>query len=235
MNDPRDLNHLECHDEGATSHQVVTPDKAIKSDEVEKSGEVVKSDEAAINKEVPIIEEAAITDNVAIIEEAVKPNEAASTGGAAKPSENAGIGNERMEDRNMPEASASFQRSGSKGGILRATDGVFVKGTKPVGNSPRSRRKGYVGKNFRLPACRKNSHNHEVIRVNTRQNCMFCRFLRQRAKEDPTSNFADLFRNTPSGPEGKIRQTRFACSVCEVGGMRVALCKDFCFKHWHDV
>jgi len=117
---------------------------------------------------------------------------------------------------------------------IRASDGAFTKGTKPVGNTSRSRSKGYVGRNFKLPECRKDPQPHRSI-YTQRQYCMFCRFLNQQAKKDNFGTYANLFFHDPNGPHGRVRQTSFTCSHCIYSGAPVPLCKEFCHMYWHQI
>lgn len=117
---------------------------------------------------------------------------------------------------------------------IRAADGAFTKGTKPVGNTSISRSKGYVGRNFKLPECRKDPQPHHFIH-SQRQHCMFCRFLKQQAKKDHLGTYAKLFFHHSNGPHGRVRQTSFTCSHCIYSGALVPLCKQFCHTYWHQI
>ena len=112
--------------------------------------------------------------------------------------------------------------------------GVFTHGNEPGGNTTASRQGGYVGKHYSLPACRKAPGNHLPIK-GTIAICVFCRYLRQKTLQDPNGREAELFLHELGGPHGSTRRSSFVCQECEVGGKQVALCRNVCFKYWHEL
>jgi hypothetical protein len=101
---------------------------------------------------------------------------------------------------------------------------------------------GYISKNYRLPICRKDPRGHHSLvhlgstgRSQTQTLCAMCRYLQQQAKQRPGSQEARIFCERERGTK-RVHKTGFACSHCEMApGIKASLCKDGCFKLWHEL
>ena len=101
-------------------------------------------------------------------------------------------------------------------------------GRQPLGNTSRSRQNGYISKHYRLPVCRKQGNNHVMERLQLRRLCVFCRFLRS-SHISPDVRCQIL--QHPQAPQHyKIRRSFFQCQSC-----KLPLCKDFCFRAFHEI
>jgi hypothetical protein len=100
--------------------------------------------------------------------------------------------------------------------------------TFPAGNTHEARCHGYVSKNFRLPETRGYKlAEHTLQRAPSPRLCLFCRYMKRISEDSPLATMA---REHPQGPkDGRVRRTSFQCGYC-----RRPLCKEFCFKAFHD-
>jgi hypothetical protein len=118
-------------------------------------------------------------------------------------------------------------------GIVRGPKGCFRKGTQPAGNSAESRKRGCWSKNRSLPMVPFDKAEHK-FQTGSLKNCNYCRWLKQQATQFPGSVESNQFLTHLNGPCGKPRRTKFTCSHCTISGEGVALCKDMCFRMWHE-
>ena len=102
----------------------------------------------------------------------------------------------------------------------------------PLGNNSRSRAQGYITKCTPLPPMRMDPVVHGLARNKAKrsQYCVLCRIL---SKAPPGTPKYEAFTTAQNGPKGKIRRTLFVCDYCERSGLKVSLCKDFCFNFFH--
>jgi hypothetical protein len=103
-----------------------------------------------------------------------------------------------------------------------------MKGIRPLGNTSTSRKRGYVSKGFKLPACRKDGYTnaHRINRGDSQERCMMCRYLQQRYKAQPDGIEAHMFKKGINGPKGRLRRSIYRCSYCTIGGQPVPLCRE---------
>lgn len=98
----------------------------------------------------------------------------------------------------------------------------------PLGNTQLSRQSGYVTKNYQLPICRLQGGKHLLERSGRQRLCVFCRFLHSR---HISPNLVSSLQQHPQAPDHfKVRQSLFQCQLC-----KLPLCKQFCFKMFHEL
>jgi hypothetical protein len=110
----------------------------------------------------------------------------------------------------------------------------FQKGYKPMGNSFASQKRGLWSKHKTLSACHFDRANHDLKKAKKLSPCNYCHWLKQQAAQFPGSVEANQFLESLNCPKVKPRRSTFVCSHCTIAGETVTLCKDICFRLWHE-